>query len=113
MDTNVEDKVTDTSVVSEGSEDAKAELKPKRETVMSKVLNDSVTPPSLGDLVEGPVIGIEKSAIYIDLHPYGTGKIYGREFIAARDIIKKIGLGDNVSAKVVDVNNEDGYIELS
>jgi small subunit ribosomal protein S1 len=62
---------------------------------------------------EGPVIGIEKSAIYIDLHPYGTGIIYGREFIAARDIIKKIGLGDNVSAKVVDTNNEDGYIELS
>ncbi|MBX4198450.1 S1 RNA-binding domain-containing protein, partial [Candidatus Parcubacteria bacterium] len=71
------------------------------------------TPPSVADLVEGPVIGIEKSAIYIDLHPYGTGIIYGREFIAARDIIKKIGLGDNVSAKVVDTNNENGYIELS
>jgi small subunit ribosomal protein S1 len=108
MDTSVQEPV-----VADSTEETKSELKPKRETVMSKVLNDSVTPPSLGDLVEGPVIGIEKSAIYIDLHPYGTGKIYGREFIAARDIIKKIGMGDNVSAKVVDVNNEDGYIELS
>ncbi|MDQ3014568.1 MAG: S1 RNA-binding domain-containing protein [bacterium] len=112
MDTDVKDAVTE-PVTSENTEDTKSELKPKRETVMSKVLNESATPPSVADLVEGPVIGIEKSAIYIDLHPYGTGIIYGREFIAARDIIKKIGLGDNVSAKVVDVSNEDGYIELS
>ncbi len=89
------------------------ELKPKKETLMSRILNDSVTPPSVADIVEGPVIGIEKSAIYIDLPPYGTGIIYGREFIAARDIIKKIAIGDNVSAKVVDTNNENGYIELS
>jgi len=87
--------------------------KPKKETVMSKILNDSATPPSVGDLIEGPVIAIEKSAIYIDLPPYGTGIIYGREFIAARDIIKKIGIGDNVGAKVVETNNTHGYIELS
>ncbi len=89
------------------------EAKPKKETVMSKILNDSVTPPTIGDIVEGLVIGIEKSSLYIDLPPYGTGIIYGREFMAARDIIKKIGIGDNVSAKVVDTNNENGYIELS
>src|ERR1700733_6426015 len=94
-------------------EDKEKDLKPKKETQMSKILNESVTPPSIGDLVEGPVIGIEKSAIYINLPPYGTGIIYGREFIAARDIIKKIGIGDNVSAKVVDTNNAEGYIELS
>ncbi|MES2437182.1 MAG: S1 RNA-binding domain-containing protein [Patescibacteria group bacterium] len=89
------------------------EVKPKKETQMSKILSESMTPPSVGDIVEGPVIGIEKSSIFIDLHPYSTGIIYGREFIAARDIIKKIGLGDRVSAKVVDTNNAEGYIELS
>jgi small subunit ribosomal protein S1 len=113
MDTSTKDKVADVSVASDSSEESKSDIKPKRETAMSRVLNESATPPSVADLVEGPVIGIEKSAIYIDLHPYGTGIIYGREFIAARDIIKKIGLGDNVSAKVVDTNNEEGYIELS
>jgi small subunit ribosomal protein S1 len=93
--------------------DKKEAEKLKKETVMSKILNDSITPPSLGDLIEGPVIGIEKSSLYIDLAPYGTGIIYGREFIAARDIIKKISIGDNVRAKVVDTNNENGYVELS
>lgn len=85
----------------------------KKETVMSVILAQSATPASVGDLVEGPVIGIEKGSLYIDLAPYGTGIIYGREYIAARDIIKKIGIGDNVSAKVVATNNENGYVELS
>ncbi len=111
------DETTNTAVA-DAAEETKSELaekeaKAKKETLMSKVLNDSATPPSVGDLVEGTVISIEKSAIYIDLPPYGTGIIYGREFIAARDIIKKIGIGDNVGAKVVDTNNENGYVELS
>jgi len=67
----------------------------------------------VGDIVEGPVIGIEKSAIYIDLAPFGTGTIYGREFMSARDIIKRINIGDLVTAKIVEKENEDGYIELS
>lgn len=89
------------------------DLKPKKETVMSKILTESITPPSIADLVEGLVIGIEKSAVYVNLPPYGTGIIYGREFIAARDIIKKLSIGDNIGAKVVDTNNAEGYIELS
>ena len=67
----------------------------------------------VGDLVEGPIIAVVKGAVYVDLAPYGTGIIYGREYIAARDVIKKINIGDNVGAKVVDTDNPDGYIELS
>jgi small subunit ribosomal protein S1 len=108
--------VAEPALISEMDEQKSAEevaRMNKELSIMTKYVADSVTPPSEGDLVEGPVIGIEKSAIFIDLHPYGTGIIYGREFIAARDIIKKIGIGDNVGAKVVDTNNADGYIELS
>lgn len=94
-------------------EEAEADAKPKKESIMSKIINDSVTPPNIGDLVEGPVLGVEKSAVYVDLPPYGTGIIFGREYISARDIIKKINIGDVIAAKVVDVNNKDGYIELS
>lgn len=73
------------------------------------------TQPSLevGALAEGPVIVIEKSALYVDLAPVGVGIIYGREFINARDLIKKTTIGDTITAKVVDSENEDGYIELS
>jgi len=85
----------------------------KKESLMGKMLVESITPPGAGDLVEGPVIEVAKDKVFIDLNPYGTGIIYGREFINARDIIKKINIGDNIAAKVVSVENEEGYIELS
>ena len=69
--------------------------------------------PENDSLVEGPVISVAKSCVYVDLGPIGTGIIYGREFINARDVIKKLNIGDIITAKVVDTNNEDGYIELS
>lgn len=74
--------------------------------------NDSPR-PKLEDLVEGPVIAVDKAAVYIDLAPYGTGVIYGREFIAVRDLVKKTNIGDIIKAKVVEVENENGYVELS
>lgn len=70
-------------------------------------------PPIVDDLVEGPVISIDKGAVYIDLPPFGTGIIYGREFINARDIIKKINVGDIVAGKVVGIGGAEGYIEIS
>ncbi len=70
--------------------------------------------PLIGDLIEAPVIGIVKMALYVDLKPYGTGVIYGREFINARDVIKKINVGDIITAKVVEIETpEDGYVGLS
>jgi len=80
---------------------------------MSNLVAEMPMPPVAGDLVEGPVISIEKSRIFVDLHPFGTGIIYGREFNNARDIIRNIGIGDSIAAKVVEDDAEHGYIELS
>jgi len=85
----------------------------KVNVVMDKILADSVALPKVGEMVEGEVIGIDKNALYIDLPPFGTGIIFGREYITARDIIKKVNIGDKVTGKVVDLKNEDGYIEIS
>jgi small subunit ribosomal protein S1 len=81
--------------------------------VLKSVVDRSGNKPEIDSLVEGPVIGIEKSSVYVDLAPFGAGIIYGREFINAKDIIKKISIGDVIKAKVVDVENENGYVELS
>jgi small subunit ribosomal protein S1 len=90
------------------AENAKIEL-----SSVGKMLEKTDLPPQAEALVEGEVIAIEKSAVYINLAPFGTGIIYGREFINAKDIIKKINIGDVVKAKVVSAENEDGYVELS
>ena len=81
--------------------------------VLKSIVTRSTNKPQLEALVEGPVILIEKSSVFVDLSPHGTGIIYGREFINAKDIIKKINLGDSIKAKVVDIENSDGYVELS
>ncbi len=69
--------------------------------------------PDRDSIVEGPVIAIEKSAVYVDLVPFGTGIIYGKEFLQARDVIRKLSIGDLIKVKVVQRENEEGYIELS
>lgn len=81
--------------------------------VLKSIVDRSAIKPEIDSLIEGPVISIEKSSVYVDLSPYGTGIIYGREFINAKDILKKISLGDIIKAKIVDTENEDGYVELS
>lgn len=88
-------------------------MKAKSNSLMAKYFNDIKNPPVAGEVVEGKVIGIEKAKVYVDLQPYGTGIIFGKEFITARDVIKKLNIGDSVSAKIVDHVNKDGYIEIS
>jgi small subunit ribosomal protein S1 len=65
------------------------------------------------DIIEGVIVAIEKSALYVDLGVAGTGIIYGIEFMNARDVIKRINIGDTISAKIVRRENKDGYVELS
>ena len=85
----------------------------KENLVLKSVVDRSGSRPEVDSLIEGSVILVEKSSVYIDLAPFGAGIIYGREFINAKDIIKQLGIGDVIKAKVVETENEDGYIELS
>ncbi len=80
---------------------------------MKKVVTNLTNPPVEGDMVEGLVIGLGKAAVFVNLPPFGTGIIFGREYIMSRDVIRKIRVGDTIKAKVVDIRNADGYIELS
>lgn len=80
---------------------------------MENVLTDSPAPPAVGEIIEGTVSAIGRARVYIELYPYGSGLIFGREFMNARDILRKVSIGDTIAAKVVEAGNEDGYIELS
>ncbi|MFA6257012.1 MAG: S1 RNA-binding domain-containing protein [Candidatus Paceibacterota bacterium] len=82
-------------------------------TVLSSVVDRSQSRPEVDSLIEGSVILVDKSSVYVDLAPWGTGIIYGREFMNAKDVINKMSIGDVIKAKIVDAENEEGYIELS
>lgn len=81
--------------------------------ILASIVERSGSKPEVDSLVEGAVILVQKSSVFVDLAPWGTGIIYGREFINAKDVINKISIGDVIKAKIVDAENEDGYVELS
>jgi small subunit ribosomal protein S1 len=74
--------------------------------------NDSVKFPQVGDVVEGKVIETSSNAIYLDIEPFGTGIVLGREIKDGMGS-GKLKLGDRVSATVTDLENDEGFIELS
>jgi len=80
---------------------------------MASLINDIATPPKVGDLIEGTIIELVRGRLYVDLPPFGTGIIYGREYLNAADVLRKSNPGDTITAKVVDPSGLDGYIELS
>jgi len=66
-----------------------------------------------GDLVEAEILEKAQKAIYFDLGSFGTGIVYGVELSNAARIIKGAKVGDKIAAKVIDSENEEGYVELS
>ena len=89
----------------------KEEVRPL--SAMEEVLRATLERPREKALVKGTVIAKSKTGVYVDVPPFGTGIIFGREYLNARDLIKEINLGDEVTAKVVAAEGERGYIELS
>jgi len=82
---------------------------------MKKILeqNEDLKPLKVGEIVEGSVIGKARSSIFLDLGPVGTGTIFGREFLDSKRQLRDLEKGDKVCGKVVDLETDDGFIELS
>ncbi len=76
-------------------------------------ISDNIKLPKIGNIVEGTVIGTGRSAVYVDLGIARPGIIYGREFINAKNILKNIKKGADVKGKIVEIENDEGYVELS
>jgi small subunit ribosomal protein S1 len=94
-------------------EDTDVEVVQEKKGPMAELLLTAPKVPVIDDVVEGPVVAIGRARVYVDLHPFGTGIIYGREYLSARETLKNVNIGDLVTAKVVGSENADGYIELS
>lgn len=91
----------------------KANKEQENKSLMSNLLDKTKTPPSINEMVEGKVVALGKNIVYVNLFPFGVGVILGKEYIAVRDVLRNINIGDGIIAKVVEKENEDGYIELS
>lgn len=85
---------------------------------IGKLLKNDTTPKILlqiGKEVEGTLVGRDRTKLYIDLSPFGTGVIYKADLADTPFLktLKSIALGSQVKARVAEMENDEGYIELS
>ncbi len=62
------------------------------------------------DIVEGTIIAKDRRELWLDLGPYGTGVVGGRD---VEHSAKDLQIGDVISASVIDAEDENGYVLLS
>jgi len=75
--------------------------------------NNLLRPPKVGEIVKGKIIQKGKSLLLLDIGSFKVGMISGREFLEAKDVLKNFKIGDELFAKIIEVENEEGYVELS
>lgn len=80
---------------------------------LKKIKQEIVSPPKIGEIVEGLIVARGKSALYIDLGPKGVGVIRGREFLQAKEGLKSLKIGDVLVAKIIELETDEGYREVS
>ncbi|MBU1130713.1 S1 RNA-binding domain-containing protein [Patescibacteria group bacterium] len=69
--------------------------------------------PKIGELIEGMIINISKNEIQLDIDGLTTGVVRGKEIYDESGEYSNIKTGDKVTATVVELENEQGQMELS
>lgn len=69
--------------------------------------------PNVGDVVSGTVIGAGRREIRIDIGGIATGVVRGKELFTESAEYSGLEPGTRVEATVIDLENENGEIELS
>lgn len=87
-------------------------MKMKKLTVKDE-LSTLFSPPGPNEVIDGTVLGQERLALFVDLGPFGTGIVYGKEFFKAKKLMGDINKGDKVKAKILELDGRDEYSEVS
>lgn len=69
--------------------------------------------PKIGSIMTGEIISASKNAVMVDLGPLGTGIVYPGEFYDNPNLQKTLKPGQSVSTILLELENDDGYRELS
>ncbi|MBI4272772.1 S1 RNA-binding domain-containing protein [Candidatus Uhrbacteria bacterium] len=69
--------------------------------------------PKVGDLITGTILYASKNEAVVDIDGIATGIVRGLELIDESGEYSNLKSGDEVSATVLDIENEQGMLELS
>lgn len=80
----------------------------------SKLLEkDSIKIPQVGDIVKGRVVAASKAEVKLDIEGVLMGTIRGPELYNEVPEFSNLKPGDEIEAAVIDVENENGELEMS
>jgi len=88
---------------------------PKAGSEMEKLLEEKqyFSLPKAGDLIKGIILSAHKNEVHIDIGGVATGLVRGRECYSEADEYRNLKAGDEVEATVLELENENGELELS
>lgn len=84
-------------------------------TQLASLLENShyVNVPQIGDVIKGTVVSASRREVRLDIGGLTIGVVRGRELFAESDEYRNLKPGDDIEATVVDLENENGELELS
>lgn len=69
--------------------------------------------PKVGDVIEATITAIKPQMIFLDLKNFKTGVILGKEIKQNPKEFKNIKVNDVITVKIVELENDDGFAEVS
>lgn len=80
----------------------------------AKLLEDNFGAiPKVGDIVKGTVLAVGRNEVRIDIEGLRTGVVRGPQLYIESTEYRNVQVGDEVEATVIDLENENGEMELS
>jgi len=87
-----------------------------KDSKMAQLLQENesfLQTPKVGDLITGTVINASNKCIRLDINGWGTGVVRGEELYFESPDYANLKAGDEIEATVMEMENEDGEMELS
>ncbi|MFA6105496.1 MAG: S1 RNA-binding domain-containing protein [Patescibacteria group bacterium] len=89
------------------------EKKVKDDDFKSLIQAYAMDVPKLSDVIKGKVISVERGEIHIDVAGMTIGVVRGQELFVESSEYSGLKVGDEVEATVLELENENGEMELS
>lgn len=66
----------------------------------------------IDSIINGKILKKKAKEVYVDLSPYGVGRLYGIYYLRNKSLIDKLNEGDDVVVKIVGLDDGYGNLEV-
>lgn len=95
-------------------EEEKKEEETQSQSLFRQLLDEhSAKLPKVGEVITGTVLSVAKNEVQVDIGGIATGVARGYELVDESGEYSDLKVGDEVAATVLELENEQGLIELS